>query len=409
MPPEDAPRKKPPRKKRVGVVDLDDESDDPEPESEPRSRPSRRRRRSSGSSGGGGRVLLAVGGLAIILLVLGAIGWGVSRSGGGNWEFKEFSPPDGDFTVQMPGQPRQEVKEIADLPATTYTSERRGEGYSVAVIDVAPGLVFDFNQAFQSMAGPGGALRRLDPFPEAPDRWAADFEAVTYDPDGYLSGRWAHVGGRTYLLTAKGKDARLSNPDVRRFLDSFRLRDGASGQEPRPTADAPLVAKPSSAQPGAQGTPGEIIGSPFGHEFSDSSPAGGLLVGFEVGLEWFIDYPIVGRLRPIYRVGDKESLGGTFGMKKDAGIKSVVARPGYAVGAITARMGLGIDGFSVTFMKVVGDRLDPKDSYESEWVGNPKSRWAPQLLGGKGVPIVGLLGRQNGGRPCAIGLLFKSR
>src|SRR5262249_32543788 len=108
LPPEDAPRTLPLRKKRVGVVDLDDEVEDergdPEPEPEPRSRP-RRRRRSSGWSGGGRRVLLGVGGVVVVLLVLGGVGWGVWRVARGEPEFKEFSPPGGNFTVLMPGDP----------------------------------------------------------------------------------------------------------------------------------------------------------------------------------------------------------------------------------------------------------------------------------------------------------------
>ncbi|HEX5271643.1 MAG TPA: hypothetical protein VFW33_14195, partial [Gemmataceae bacterium] len=163
------------------------------------------------------------------------------------------------------------------------------------------------------------------------------------------------------------------------FLDSFRLGAGKAAAG----ADAP-------------GTKGgtKIVGGAFDPEFTDTAPEGGLLVGFEIGLGKFVSTDIIKAARPIYRAGGKESLGKQYGTDTSRVVK-VVAKEGYAVGAINVRAGLLVDGMSVTFMKVNGPgRLDPKDSYESEWVGG-KGGNAPVRLGGDGTPVIGITGKSN--------------
>jgi hypothetical protein len=82
----------------------------------------------------------------------------------------------------------------------------------------------------------------------------------------------------------------------------------------------------------------------------------------------------------------------------------VVAKPGYAVGQITLRTGLGMDGLSVTFMKVTDGKLDPTDSYESEWVGG-KGGGEGKLGDGK-QPVIGLIGKARADTVSGLGLLF---
>ena len=49
----------------------------------------------------------------------------------------------------------------------------------------------------------------------------------------------------------------------------------------------------------------------------------------------------------------------------------------------------------ITFMKVVdGNKLDPKDSYDSEYVGSDEKK-ALTKLGGDGTPVVGITGKAN--------------
>jgi hypothetical protein len=60
-------------------------------------------------------------------------------------------------------------------------------------------------------------------------------------------------------------------------------------------------------------------------------------------------------------------------------------------------------------MKVKGDgTLDPKDSYESEWVGWNGEMSLSRSSGG-GTPVVGLVGKIVGTQTTALGLLFKGQ
>jgi hypothetical protein len=49
-----------------------------------------------------------------------------------------------------------------------------------------------------------------------------EFEAKTTKPHGYVSGRVMIVNGRYYAITAVGDHARLSNPEIMNFLQSFK-------------------------------------------------------------------------------------------------------------------------------------------------------------------------------------------
>lgn len=143
-----------------------------------------------------------------------------------------------------------------------------------------------------------------------------------------------------------------------------------------------------------------------GAAFRDVAPAGGILVGFDLGpAQYFRGVDVVGMLRPIYRVGDKDVPGQLHGVDQKRSVR-VVAKPGYAVGAVRVNTGLWIDACSVTFMKVAGDRLDPKDSYESAWTGD-KANGLPATLGGDGTPVIGITGHTDGeNRVTAVGLLY---
>jgi hypothetical protein len=143
--------------------------------------------------------------------------------------------------------------------------------------------------------------------------------------------------------------------------------------------------------------------------FSDAAPAGGWLVGVEVYVSKWKGFEAIGSVRAMYTIGAKPldgvRLGTPLDKSKDRVVR-VLARPGYAVGAINVKGGAEVSGFSITFMKVKGTRLDSKDSYESEWIG-----WNVALpkttLGGDGAPVVGLHGSTKSGEPVrALGLLL---
>ena len=50
-----------------------------------------------------------------------------------------------------------------------------------------------------------------------------EFEVATSKPKGYISGRVIVIKNRFYQMFAAGSTARLSNSDVQKFLNSFKL------------------------------------------------------------------------------------------------------------------------------------------------------------------------------------------
>jgi hypothetical protein len=73
----------------------------------------------------------------------------------------------------------------------------------------------------------------------------------------------------------------------------------------------------------------------------------------------------------------------------------VIANEGYAVGGVNVQSVRYVDAVQLVFMKIGSDgRLDPSDSYTSDWFGfqvtNP-----PMSLGGDGRPVIGLGFRQG--------------
>ncbi len=153
----------------------------------------------------------------------------------------------------------------------------------------------------------------------------------------------------------------------------------------------------------AEGRGPRIQGGPFDPEYRDATPPGGALVGLEVGLGKFVNNDVVKALRPVYRIGDKESLGEQYGTELNNVVK-VIAKPGYAVGAVTLKTGLGIDGLSITFMKVLDGKLDPKDNYESEWVGSVRGGGPVKI--GDGTLVVGVLVKANPKDVHGLGLIY---
>ena len=139
--------------------------------------------------------------------------------------------------------------------------------------------------------------------------------------------------------------------------------------------------------------------------FTEKGAEGSLLVGFDMGLKKRGTGEIVRTIRPIFRTPDGEE---TFGQQHGTDTVRLVvvkAKKGYAVAGITVWARPFIDGFSVTYMKVGKDGLDKKHKYESDFVGT-KSDGPDIVLGGDGRPLVGVIGREIGGRLLlGIGLL----
>jgi hypothetical protein len=176
------------------------------------------------------------------------------------------------------------------------------------------------------------------------------------------------------------------------------------------------ITPPTSPPGGAAGGPAlgggpaagnrtQIQGGGGDPQFSEAAPDAGLLVGFELGLQKFFNNDVVRAMRPIFRVGDNDAVGTPRGTDFNRVVKAV-AKPGYAVGVITVKAGLTVDGMSVTFMKVTpAGSLDPMDAYESEWLGGRGG--GPPVRLGNGTPVIGVIGKTNMRDMTGLGLLLR--
>jgi hypothetical protein len=156
-----------------------------------------------------------------------------------------------------------------------------------------------------------------------------------------------------------------------------------------------------------------IIKTPF----TEVPREGAVLVGFDLGLGKFMEDENIYALRAIYRTADGEASYGEHGLFKDKHgpgkkvIKSKVKRverlrapQGYAVGSVRLRTGLNIDAMLVTYMRINGKMLDPRDTLASEWVGN-RNGGGEATLSGDGAPIVGVFGNEDAEHVMALGLI----
>jgi hypothetical protein len=148
----------------------------------------------------------------------------------------------------------------------------------------------------------------------------------------------------------------------------------------------------------------DIRGFPLGKErYRDVPAEGGVLIGFQFGLEPFFDSMIIKSLRPIFLTKTGERFGSWHG--KEAALPATVkARPGYVVSGLSMRTGLALDAATVTFAKLGKDGLDLADSYTSATVGGKGGN--PSTIGGKGALFVGVTGHLSDDRsPCSLGLV----
>lgn len=197
-------------------------------------------------------------------------------------------------------------------------------------------------------------------------------------------------GSRLMVLRVTGKKAAVDGDEGSLFIESakFTTKTGTTA--------------------GSVGATPKILGSPFGDpEFKELAPEGGLLIGLEVGLVKSGKSDWIKAVKPIFLVGDKEVIGETSGTRFDNTV-TLKAKPGYAIGAISAKAGGNFDGTSITFMKIGDGKLDPKDSYESDYVGTDEKK-PPVKISGEGKPVVGIVGKTRDKDMTAFGLVFKGQ
>jgi hypothetical protein len=145
-----------------------------------------------------------------------------------------------------------------------------------------------------------------------------------------------------------------------------------------------------------------ILGGGADGRFAEIGPEGALLVGLQVGIGEDVNADRVRAIRGVFRQGERRFVSPWHGIETNRYVH-VEAKPGFAVGGLTVKVGHGIEGLSVTFMHVVGEKLDLRDSYDSDWIGGYGGN-DPQLLSTKGRPVTGIIGRETAQQCTGIGL-----
>ncbi len=145
---------------------------------------------------------------------------------------------------------------------------------------------------------------------------------------------------------------------------------------------------------------------PNGNErdrFREVAQEGGVLVGARVGYVEPGRDQKVGMIQPVFQAGSTYVSGKPHGKDVPPSI-TVVARPGYAVGAINTRTGLFLDAFQFVFMRFRDGQLDTSDSYTSDWLGDPHGG-GDGKASGDGSLVVGIHGRTSGREVNMLGLV----
>lgn len=141
--------------------------------------------------------------------------------------------------------------------------------------------------------------------------------------------------------------------------------------------------------PGAERKKSELVGGTGGGPAEDLGKAPSLLIGLRVTI---VGNPSITKSAQAVLLTNGVRADGTVYGDPVPPVKEVVAKPGYAVGGLissgtdgTARM----RGFKLIFMRIAGTSLDPRDAYESPWIGD-KGAGAEVKLAGDGSYVVGI-------------------
>jgi len=177
---------------------------------------------------------------------------------------------------------------------------------------------------------------------------------------------------------------------------------------PRPAGSPPIAAKPATDSATAPPTPpGSTANPPPPGSFNPPAPKPPIpgrrrptdYVGGVGGMpfEWVgAGEPVLGFVYRMGEWGGQEALSllqPLYHRETMRSFDSVVAKVGYAVAGLEVDADQYVFAVRVVFARLGADgRLDPRDSYKSDWIGNPQGR-VVKTLGGDGVKVVGVCGR----------------
>jgi hypothetical protein len=196
---------------------------------------------------------------------------------------------------------------------------------------------------------------------------------VPRDAEVYLT-RGEHRYGGGFFPTFK-----VSTSAVIGQMNVTRAREWTAEEAARLRQPPPEGPKPGANASAGEDT--EFAGDKAGGGNFRYAEPGKPVLGVEYGTGEWDGEPCLGALIPVY--DEKQPA--------TPAAQRVMARPGYAVGAVTVRTRRYVNAVQVTFMKLGADgKLDPKDSYTTDWLGATRVEGREVRLGGDGRMVIGL-------------------
>lgn len=143
--------------------------------------------------------------------------------GCGKTEFKEFTSPEGKFSILMPGDPERKTQDLLGKQLIFFSKNLRHGSYGVGFLDIPPGFPINLPGAAEGATNAHAGKVTLQREYTFEGTKGLEFEGETTKPKGYVSGRVIVLNNRFFQILALGSNARLSDPDVQKFLTSFQL------------------------------------------------------------------------------------------------------------------------------------------------------------------------------------------
>ncbi|NUQ64533.1 MAG: hypothetical protein HUU20_18870 [Pirellulales bacterium] len=244
----------------------------------------------------------------------------------------------------------------------------------------------------QPPAPPSPQAKPIEETPPTPDAETAkqDPEAVASSSAGLRT--WTDSTGRfqieAQLVSDDGSTVTLKKQSGQ--LVTIPLEKLSSADRAFFRSSVPSV-PPAAAMPRPAGDT-ELVGGEAGFPFRNEGP--GPLLGIRCALSRWDNEQAIGPLQAVFHRSGPVAAPG-----------AAIARHGYAVGALNVDANRFVNAIQVVFMRRKSDgRLDPSESYTSEWIGHVTGRPA-RTLGGSGAQVRGIYGRR-GAVLDAVGLIL---
>jgi hypothetical protein len=153
-----------------------------------------------------------------------------------NWQ--EFTGPEGDFTILLPGIPKEEVQvvnsEAGDITVHLFNVPLGSFAYVVAYSDYPADLVANMGAEKLLDGARDGAVsntrgKLLDESPVEIDGFPGRFlKVLSPDGTGLAQARMFLVGNRLYQIFVASPKSDQDSEDIQKYLDSFTLKNQPS-------------------------------------------------------------------------------------------------------------------------------------------------------------------------------------